>query len=104
MKEIILSKLIKDKDSVATLLRIYKALRGKENLEKRLFLKTLIWASLNPNSKETGFRYLLPPSRFFNRSFTIEEFNRYFNIHINELHGLQPLFGHKIKSIFGNIF
>lgn len=102
MKEIRLSKLIKDKDSVATLLRIYKALRGKKNLEKRLFLKTLIWASLNSNSKETGFHYL-PPSQFFTTMFTMKEFNRYFNIH-NELHGLQPVFGHKTSDIFGNIF
>lgn len=103
MKEIRLSKLIKDEDSVATLLMMYKALRGKENLEKRLFLKTLIWASLNPNSKETGFHYL-PPSQFFTTMFTMKEFNRYFNIHINDLHGLYPVFGHKIRNIFGNIF
>ena len=78
MKEIRLSKLIKDEDSVATLLMMYKGLRGKENLEKRLFLKTLIWASLNPNSKETGFHYL-PPSQFFTTTFTMKEFNRYFD-------------------------
>ena len=100
MKEIRLSKLIKDKDSVSHLLRMYKALRGKENAEKRLFLKAFVWASINPN-KELDYKYMPPSLYFYPTNFTMKELNMFWNMrHSSNLHSV---FGHRPNNIYGKI-
>jgi len=113
MKEIRLSKLIKDKDSVAHLLRMYKALRGKENAEKRLFLKAFVWASINPNkelacvwasinpNKELAWKYTSPSLYFNPTTFTMEKLNKLWNIHHSG--NLRSVFGHRPNNIYGKI-
>ena len=42
--------LINDDTTCNHIIELYKSLRGKENLEKRLFLKTLVYITLNPSN------------------------------------------------------
>ena len=66
-KEIRLFKLIHNEDAVNNLINLYKNLKGKENLEKRLFLKTLVWCSLNPNITEDEL--WVKPEDYFNSTY-----------------------------------
>ncbi len=65
-KNIRLYELIHNEDTVNNLLNIYKTLRGKENLSKRIFLKTLVYNALNRRipPKEDNIMWIQPETFF----------------------------------------
>jgi len=63
-RNIRLYKLIKDEKTVDNLLCIYKTLRGKENAEKRLFLKTLVYCGINRPENKSNSKYIKPEDYF----------------------------------------
>ena len=63
-KKVKLYKIIHNEETANNLIRIYKELKGKENLEKRIFLKTLVWCSLNPKVIR-GNEHWISPERYF---------------------------------------
>ena len=83
---------------------IYKSLRGKDNLEKRLFLKTLVWTSLNVQyNVDTDAVMWMKPEDFFTPSgpswdrFDMERFNDLFRSHINNPNQLiYSFYSHKV--------
>ena len=91
MKHIRLENIIKDENTVNNLIHLYKGLHDKENLEKRLFLKTLVWASLNPDiemrsvdEKITWIKaeeYFNPTERFLLKPFDEYKLNTLFASH-----------------------
>jgi hypothetical protein len=68
-KKVRLYKIINNEETANNLINMYKQLKGKENLEKRIFLKTLVWCSLNPKSVR-GDEHWLAPERYFHPNAT----------------------------------
>ena len=102
-----LYKLIDNVESCDNLLNIYKQLRGKENLEKRLFLKAYLYASLHPKKdifpwmKPSGF--FAPPPKgekdckwYFTMPFVDYIFKSYMGAK-----EITTTFGHSVKNIYG---
>jgi hypothetical protein len=63
MKDIRLRQYFKDDVTFIHVVNLYRNLRGKENLEKRLLFKAMIWASINPGTRHEG--YWRSPDDFF---------------------------------------
>ena len=96
-----LRKLIDNRDTVDNILHVYRLLSGKENLDKRLYLKTLVWASLKATN---GIAYSLwtPPSIFFSENdgwikFNKDKLEKYFQ------EKRLTWYGYKMDEIFGNL-
>lgn len=106
-KEIRLFRLIKDKNTCDNLIRIYKSIKG----EQRLFLKTFVWASLNPydNNGISHIRYITPevffsPQKIPNNShiqFTKQNLEYCFKMY--KQNKSVVFFGHNMGLIFGKI-
>lgn len=59
-----LSKLVYSDNASKYILTLYKALRGKENLEERLFLKTLVYCCIQAQYRNDRDRWLSPREFF----------------------------------------
>ena len=102
-KHIRLRKIIKDDEICDKLLYLYYNLQGKENLKKRLILKTMIWASTNPSNDKSKYH---SPIEYFSIPTSAKPWMdviKLFECHILNKDKETPwLFGHALTEILGN--
>lgn len=92
-----LSKLVYSDNTSKYILTLYKALRGKENLEKRLFLKALVYCCIQAKYRNDSNLWLSP------REFFTEGMFGYFNDLYRRFKENKKLnaFGVNIKDVYG---
>ena len=96
-----LRKLIDNRDTVDNILHVYRLLSGKENLDKRLYLKTLVWASIEA-TKGIAHSHWTPPSLFFSENdgwikFDEKRLEKYFQ------YKKPTWYGFEMDKIFGKL-
>ena len=96
-----LRKLIDNREAVDNIIHVYGLLKGKENLDKRLFLKTLVWASIEA-SKRIDYYAWSPPQVFFlpnegHVKFSLEKLEKFYR------QKRTTWYGYKMDKIFGNL-
>jgi hypothetical protein len=89
-----LRKLIDSRYTVDNILHVYRLLSGKENLDKRLYLKTLVWASMEATN---GIAHTWTPPKLFFSKFNKDKLEKYFQ------EKRPTWYGFEIDKIFGNL-
>ena len=97
-----LRKLIDSREAVDNIIHVYGLLKGKENLDKRLYLKTLVWASIEA-SKRIDHQAWSPPQTFFSPNeggyvkFGLEKLEKFYR------EKRTTWYGYKMDEIFGKL-
>lgn len=104
-----IEKYIHNKETTYNLIKLYKSLKGKENLNKRLLLKTLVWCSLFPKEIDGDEKWISPESEFHPNNyhsmipkFTMERLNSIYWVHLHVKEGL-TFYNHNTKEVFGKL-
>lgn len=108
-KKVRLYSIIHNKETVNNLINFYKKLKGKENLNKRIFLKTIVWCSLNPNSIR-GDEEWIEPEKYFHplnlRSilggFDMNKFDNLWNAHSYDT-SFFTFYNHQTHKVLGKL-
>lgn len=97
-----LCKLIGDDKACNNIISIYKALRGKENLELRLYLKTLVHNSILVSEGEHKKVWVSPRLFFAEGEFDMFHLKMYFDHYLRDKkHAFA--FGYHVKETFGKM-
>lgn len=100
MKDTKLKDIIGDDETYQNLIGLYRSLHGKENLEKRLLLKSMVYASLYPKSY-MNVKWL-PIGNFFHPNketrFTMHKFQYWYE---GFKYDTLYMYGHNLRNIFG---
>jgi hypothetical protein len=105
MKSLRIEKYIHNKETTDNLIKLYKHLKGKENLNKRLFLKTLVWCSLFPKEIDGDEEWISPEREFHPNNYyssTMERLNGIYMAHLYLKEGCN-CYNHNTKKVFGKL-